>query len=88
MNKFLKIKQFCKRTEKFAQYRFLPAGHGSSIGGVSTWHARGSEIDPHVRHILSWRLGIENISTTILPLPLIREEQLSVTGKRMCTKYW
>ena len=46
------------------------------------------ELDPHVRHILSWRLGHENISTVILPLPLIQEEQLSVTGKRMCTKYW
>ena len=46
------------------------------------------EFDPHVRHILSWRLGHENISTGILPLPLIQEEQLSVTGERMCTKYW
>ena len=27
-----------------------------------------------------WRLGHENISTAILPLPLIQEEQLSVTG--------
>ena len=24
----------------------------------------------------------------ILPLPLIQDEQLSVTGERMCTKYW
>ena len=44
--------------------------------------------DPHVRHILSWRLGHENISAAILPLLLIQEEQLSVTGERMCTKYW
>ena len=29
--------------------------------------------------------GHENISTAILPLPLIQEEQFSVTGKRMCT---
>ena len=43
--------------------------------------------DPHVRHILSWRLGHENISTATLPLPLIQEEQLSVTGERTCTKY-
>ena len=26
--------------------------------------------------------------TIHLPLPLIQEEQLSVTGERMCTKYW
>ena len=46
------------------------------------------EFDPHVGNILSWRHVHENISTTILPLPLIQEEQLSVTGERMCTKYW
>ena len=46
------------------------------------------EFGPHVRHILSWRLGHEKNSTAILPLLLIQEEQLSVTGERMCTKYW
>ena len=46
------------------------------------------EFDPHVWHILLWRLGHEKISTAILPLLLIQEEQLSVTGERMCTKYW
>ena len=30
----------------------------------------------------------EIISTTILTLPLIQEEQLSVNGERMCAKYW
>ena len=63
-------------------------GCGSSIGREFAWHASGPEFDPHVRHILSWRLGHKNISTGILPLPLIQEEQLSVTGERMCTKYW
>ena len=63
-------------------------GRGSSIGGEFAWHASGLEFDPHVWHILSWRLGHENISTAILPLPLIQEEQLSVTSERMCTKYW
>ena len=57
-------------------------GRGSSIGSEFAWHASGPLFDPHVR------LGHENISTTILPLPLIQEEQLSVTGERMCTKYW
>ena len=63
-------------------------GRGSSIGSEFAWHASGPEFDPHVRHILSWRLGHENISTAILPLPLIQEEHLSVTGERMFTKYW
>ena len=61
---------------------------GSSIGSEFAWHASGPEFDPHVRHILSWRLGHENISTAILRLLLIQEEQLSVTGERVCTKYW
>ena len=51
---------------------------------MSAWHESGPEFDPHFRHILSWRLGHEKISTAILPLPLIQEEQLSVTGERMC----
>ena len=63
-------------------------GRGSSIGSEFAWHVSGPEFDPHVRHILSCRLGHENISTAILPLPLIQEEQLSVTGERKCTKYW
>ena len=61
---------------------------GSSIGSEFAWHASGPEFDRDVRHILSWRLGHENISTAIFPLPLIQEEQLWVTGERMCTKYW
>ena len=32
--------------------------------------------------------GHEIISTAILSLPLIQVGQLSVTGERMCTKYW
>ena len=66
---------------------YLIAGRGSSIGSVSAWHASGPEFDPNIRHILSWRFGHENISSAILPLPLIQEEQLAVTGERMCTKY-
>ena len=73
---------------KLQSLPYLRTGRGSSIGSEFAWHASGLEFDPHVRHILSWRLGHENISMAILPLPLIQEEQLSVTGERMCTKYW
>ena len=52
----------------------LYAGRGSSIGSMSAWHASSPEFDPHVQHILSWRLGHEKISTAILSLPLIQEE--------------
>ena len=33
-------------------------------------------------------LVMKTFSTAILPLLLIQEEQLSVTGERLCTKYW
>ena len=35
-----------------------------------------------------FRFGHEIISTAILPIALIQEEQLSVTGERMCNWYW
>ena len=48
-------------------YACYPRSHGagrdSPVGSVSAWHASGSEFDPHVRHILSWRLGHENLLT-------------------------
>ena len=69
------------------RYLAIPTGRGSLTGSVSAWHASGPEFDPHVRHIFSWRLGHENISTAILHPTLIQEEQLSVTGERMCTYY-
>ena len=79
----------CPKTlENYGMSHDMLTGRGSSIGSVFAWHASGPEFDPHVRHILSWRLGHENIFTAILPLPLIQEEQLSVTGERMCTKFW
>ena len=77
-----------QKKKKNTRSNAIETGRGSSIGSEFAWHASGPEFDPHVRHILSWRLGHENISTAILPLPLIQEEQLSVTGERMCTKYW
>ena len=71
-----------------------PSSHKRRPGAVARSEASSLGMQaapssmPDVRHILSWRLGHENISTAILPLPLIQEEQLSVTGERMCTKYW
>ena len=85
---FLNQMTIVKRSTRiiFASPLQTITGRGSSIGSEFAWHAH--EFDPHVRHILSWRLGHENISTAILPLPLIQEEQLSVTDERTCAKYW
>ena len=62
-------------------------GGGSSVSSEAAWDASGFEIN-HVWLILLLRFNHENISLTILPLPLIQEEHLSVNGKRMYTKYW
>ena len=77
----------CSDPSRTVQTPLRLTRRGSSIGSVFAWHVSGPEFDPHVWHILSWRLGHENISTAILSLPLFQEEQLSVTGERMCTKY-
>ena len=42
-------------------------GHDSSVGSMSALYARGPEIDPCVRQILSWKL---------FSLSLIQEEQV------------
>ena len=57
---------------------------GASSPGKQT--VAGSILKPGT--FVRWRFGHENNSTTILSLPLIQKQQLSVTGRRMCTKYW
>ena len=49
------------------------------MGSVSPWYASGPEIDPCILRFLSWKN---------FPLPMIQESKLSVTGKRIGTKYW
>ena len=61
------------------------AGRYSLVGSDVAWKLRGTAIDPRVRHFFSRRFGHENITTTILPLPLIQGEHLSVNGEKMCT---
>ena len=58
-------------------------GRASSPGKQTV---AGSILKPGT--FVRWRFGHEKYSMTILSLPLIQEGQLSVTGKRMCTKYW
>ena len=45
-------------------------------------------VGPYVGQHSFVEFGHEIISTAILSLLLIQEGQLSVTGERMCTKYW
>ena len=62
-------------------------GPASSVG----WPPSGMWMVPGLilqsGKILSWRLSQNNFLRPI-PLLLIQVGQLSVTGKRICTKYW
>ena len=69
-------------------FREWLTGCASSFRCAYRLVSRRSRVDPHARHILSWKFGHEKISTFIIPLPLIQEGHLSVIGERMCTKYW
>ena len=54
----------------------------SLVGSDAPWDASNTEIiNPCVRHILSRRFGHENISTAILPLPLIEESSCQLMAK-------
>ena len=59
------------------------AGRASSPGKQTVV---GSILKPGT--FVRWRFGHEKNSTTILSLPLIQKGQLSVTDKKMSTKYW
>ena len=64
------------------------AGLSSSVGYASAWHADAPGFDPWVWQRFFVEIGHEMISIAILSLLLIQVGQLSVTGKRVCTKYW
>ena len=66
----------------------LSAGRCSLIGCATAWYVDSPRFDPHVRKYSFMEFGHEILSTAILSLPLIQEGHLSVTGKRMCSKYW
>ena len=61
--------------------------HGSSVGCTAAWYAACHGFDILSATFFRGDWSYNNFSKAILSLPLIQEGQLSVTGKRMCTKY-
>ena len=57
-------------------YSSFSAGPRSAIGRAPDSLVRGPGLDTRSGNIL------------LFLIPLFQEEQLSVTGARMCTKYW
>ena len=64
------------------------AWRGSSVGCAPARYVDGRGFDPHVRQHSFVEICNEIIFMALLSLPLIQEGQLSVTGERICTKYW
>ena len=61
-------------------------GLGGSVGCASDWRPEGRGFNPRRDRQHSFvEIDHEIFSTAILPLPLIQEGQLSVSGERMCT---
>ena len=51
-----------------------------AVGSMLDCRSRGHKFFVEIDH--------EIISKVIVPIPLIEEGHMSVTGKSMCTKYW
>ena len=64
--------------------RILP----DAVESTSASYADSLGLNSPVRQHSFVKFGHEINSTAILSLPLIQEGQLSVTGERLCTKYW
>ena len=66
-------------------YKNLSAGLGGLVGCASDWRP-GRGFDPcRGRQHSFLEIDHEIFSTVILSLALIQDEQLSVSGERMCT---
>ena len=66
------------------------AGRASSVGCAYRLVSRRSRVRSSrpAHSFVEICMVMKKNSTTIVSLPLIQEGQLSVTGERMCTKYW
>ena len=66
-------------------FRFWPASV-AQLDAPSDWRPGGRGFNPRRGRQHSFvEIDHEIFSTVILPLPLIQEGQLSISGKRMCT---
>ena len=78
--------------ERFQYGGWVGCGMGQTLGLpgllVGSMRIKGSLVRAPVRSHIFVEIYHEIIPTVILPLPLIQEGQLSVSGESMCTKYW
>ena len=72
--------------EKMLWCHWQIAGLGGSLDAPFDWRPGGRRFNPRRGRQHSFvEIDHEIFSTVILPLPLIQEGQLSVSGERICT---
>ena len=59
-----------------------------AVSNASDCRSRGCKFDSQLSHIAFEEIDHEIISVVILPLLLIQEGQLLVSGEPLCSKYW
>ena len=60
----------------------------SAVGSASDRRSKSHKFESLLGHIIFPEIDCEIFSSIILPLWLIQERQLSVSGKSICIKYW
>ena len=61
-----------------------PGSIAQSVARLTAQRSRDRNVKYHLGHLTLVEIDHEITSTIILPLPLILEEQLPVTGESMC----
>ena len=83
---------FQRRKSPFIQcfLTVFEAGRASSVGCAYRLVSRRSRVRSSrpAHSFVEICMVMKKNSTTIVSLPMIQEGQLSVTGERMCNKYW
>ena len=85
---FCMLALYCRAapSDTWQAYRSEKAGLGGSVGCAVDWRPGGRGFNPRRgRQHSSVEIDHEIFSTVIHSLPLIQEEQLSVSGEWMCT---
>ena len=67
----------------YKQISFIQA-----VEGMSGCGSRDRKFKPQLSHVQFLEIDHEIITVVMLPLLVIQEGKLSVTGKNTCTKYW
>ena len=85
---FLERKKKCNTVYKWITFSLLCIARlQSAIDSTFDCRSKATKFESKLGYINFVEIDYERVSVVILPLLPIQEGQLSVTSKRMCTKY-